>query len=79
MTATKAALRRQLGYVARDIKYLDGFLAEGYAPTPAEAGFIMAIFKLYGQQKYMYENKVHSVKHRIVSIRQPWIRHTAFL
>lgn len=70
----RRALRRQLSYVARDIKYLDGFLAEGYAPTTAEAGLIMAIFKLYGQQKYMYDNKVHSVKHRIVSIRQPWVR-----
>ncbi len=70
----RKAPRRQLSYVARDIKYLDGFLAEGYAPTPAEAGSIMAIFKLYGQQKYIYDNKVHSVKHRTVSIRQPWIR-----
>lgn len=70
----RKALRRQLSYVARDIKYLEGFMAEGYAPTPAEAGLIMSIFKLYGQQKYMYDNQVHSVKHRIVSIRQPWVR-----
>lgn len=49
----RKALRRQLSYVARDIKYLEGFMAEGYAPTPAEAGLIMSIFKLYGQQKYI--------------------------
>ena len=30
--------------------------------------------KLYEQQKYMYDNKVHSVEHRIVSISQPWLR-----
>lgn len=70
----RKALRRQLSYVNRDIKYLEGFMSEGYAPTPAEAGLLMTIFKLYEQQKYMYDNKVHSVKHRIVSIRQPWIR-----
>lgn len=70
----RKALRKQLGYVARDIRYLEGFMAEGYAPTPAEAQLILTIFKLYGQQKYMYDNRTHSVKQRIVSICQPWIR-----
>lgn len=70
----RKALRKQLSYVARDIRYLEGFMAEGYAPTPTEAGLIMTIFKLYEQQKYMYDTKTHSVKNRIVSIRQPWIR-----
>ena len=32
------------------------------------------IDKVYEQQKYMYENKVHSVHDRIVSISQPYIR-----
>ena len=32
------------------------------------------IRELYEQQKYMYDNKVHSVKDRIVSISQPYIR-----
>lgn len=32
------------------------------------------ICKVYEQQKYMYENKVHSVPDRIVSISQPYIR-----
>ncbi len=70
----RKALRKQLSYGGRDIKYLEGFLSEGYAPTTEEAGLIMTILKLYEQQKYMYDNKVHSVKERIVSIRQPWIR-----
>lgn len=70
----RKAVRKQLGYVCRDIKYLEGFLAEGYAPTPAEAMLIQNIFELYRQQKYMYDNRVHSVEHRIVSIAQPWIR-----
>ena len=34
----------------------------------------MTIYKLYEQQQYMYQNKVHSVENRIVSISQPWIR-----
>ena len=34
----------------------------------------MTIYKLYEQQQYMYQNKIHSVENRIVSISQPWIR-----
>ncbi len=34
----------------------------------------LTIITLYEQQKYMYDNKVHSVEHRIVSISQPWLR-----
>ena len=30
--------------------------------------------KIYEQQKYMYDNKVHSVPDRIVSVSQPFIR-----
>ena len=70
----RKAVRKQLGYARRDIKYLEGFMAEGYAPTPAETRLILTIFELYRQQEYMYSSKVHSVWHRIVSIAQPWIR-----
>lgn len=34
----------------------------------------MIILKLYEQQKYMYDHKVHSVPDQIVSISQPWLR-----
>lgn len=70
----RKALRRQLGYVARDIGYLDGFMGNGYAMTDKEISRYLTILTLYGQQKYMYDNKVHSVEHRIVSISQPWVR-----
>ena len=70
----RKALRRQLGYVARDIRYLDGFMSDGYAMEQKEISRYLTILKLYEQQQYMYENKVHSVEHRIVSISQPWLR-----
>ena len=70
----RKALRRQLGYVARDIRYLDGFMGDGYAMGQKEISRYLTILKLYEQQQYMYENKVHSVEHRIVSISQPWLR-----
>lgn len=49
-------------------------MEDGYAPTSKEISLLMTIYKLYEQQQYMYQNKVHSVENRIVSISQPWIR-----
>ena len=70
----RKAIRRQLSYVRRNIGYLEGFMSEGYAPDAKDTDLILTIFKLYEQQKYMYDNKIHKVENRIVSIHQPWIR-----
>ena len=70
----RKALRQQLSYVKRDIGYLNEFMADGYAPKQREIPLLLTIFKLYEQQQYMYDHKVHSVENRIVSISQPWIR-----
>lgn len=70
----RKALRRQLGYVARDIRYLEKFMSDGYAMTDKEISLYLTIITLHEHQKYMYDNKVHSVEHRIVSISQPWLR-----
>jgi hypothetical protein len=70
----RRAIKKQLQYVKRDIGYLEGFMADGYAPTPKECSLLYVIFNLYEQQKYMYDNKTHIVANRIVSLSQPWIR-----
>ncbi len=70
----RRALRKQLGYVARDIRYLERFMNEGYALERKEIALYLAIHTLYEQQKYMYDTKTHSADHRIVSITQPWLR-----
>ena len=70
----RATIRKQLSYIKRDIKYLESYMEEGYAPVSKEISLLMTIYKLYEQQQYMYQNKVHSVENRIVSISQPWIR-----
>ena len=67
-------IRKQLSYVRRDIKYLESFMSEGYAPSKKEIGLLLTIYKLYEQQKYMHKARVHSVTDRIVSISQPWLR-----
>ena len=70
----RSALRRQLGYVKRDLGYLEQFMSDGYAMTGKDIGLYLTIIRLYEQQQYMYDNRVHSVEHRIVSISQPWLR-----
>lgn len=70
----RKALRKQLSNVARDLRYLEEFMCNGYAMAGKEINLYLTIQKLYEQQKYMYDKKVHSVECRIVSITQPWIR-----
>lgn len=70
----RSTIRKQLSYVRRDIKYLENFMSEGYAPNCKEIKLLLTINKLYEQQKHMYNSRVHSVADRIVSISQPWLR-----
>ena len=70
----RAAIRKQLGYVRRDLGYLEQYMSDGRIPDKKDIPKYLTIIKLYEQQKYMYDNKVHSVADRIVSISQPWLR-----
>ena len=49
-------------------------MSDGYAMTGKDIGLYLTIIRLYEQQQYMYDNRIHSVEHRIVSISQPWLR-----
>lgn len=68
------AIKKQLQYIRRDRKYLDEFLKKECEPTPKQAARLTVIDQVYERQKYMYDNRVHSVPDRIVNIRQPYIR-----
>ena len=72
--AIRKAIKKQLQYVRRDLGFIDSFLEEGKTLSTKDAGRLTVIRKVYEQQLYMYENKVHSVPDRIVSISQPYIR-----
>ena len=61
-------------YVRRDLKYIDRFLAEEKKLSPRQTERLAVIRKVYEQQKYMYDNRTHTVADRIVSISQPYIR-----
>ncbi len=71
----RATVRKMLGYVRRDLGYLDDYLSLGYAMTDRKMiNTFLVIRELYEQQKYMWDNHTHSVEHRIVSLSQPWVR-----
>jgi len=70
------ALRKQLCYLNRNIKYIHQLL-KYFVAIPLrdkEYKYLLVIQTLYEQQKFMYDNRVHSVEHRIVSIHQPHVR-----
>ena len=70
----REVVKKLLGYVRRDIGYIDSYMQQGYAPRAKQIGNIITIFALYEQQKYMYDNRTHKVENRIVSISQPYVR-----
>lgn len=70
----RKAIKAQLQYVRRDLRYIDEFIAEGIGFEPNQLERIEVIRKVYEQQYYMYSNNTHKVPDRIVSIDQPYIR-----
>ena len=70
----KQAIKQQLGYVGRELKYVDEFLETGYELDSKYQDYLETIRKVYEQQKFMFENNTHKVPDRIVSISQPYVR-----
>ena len=70
----RKAIKQQLQYIRRDLQYIDNYLAEGRELSTKQQERLKVLRKVYEQQKYMYDNKTHSVEDRIVSISQPYIR-----
>ena len=53
---------------------IDTKLALGKQLTQRQTERLETLRRIYEQQKYMYDNRVHSVPDRIVSVSQPFIR-----
>ena len=71
----RQAIKKQLQYVRRDLGYIELLLEQDDVKlTKKQLRRIRVINELFEQQEYMYKNKVHSVKDRICSISQPYIR-----
>lgn len=68
----RKALRKQLNYVARDLKLLDKMDCGKLSEKQREK--LEVIRNMYHQQKEMYDNERCSVQDRIVSLSQPHVR-----
>ena len=71
---TREAIRKQLQYLRRDLSAIDAMLQSGLKLSPKQQLRHETLRKIYEQQKYMYDNRTHSVSDRIVSVSQPFIR-----
>ena len=70
----RKTIRKLLGFVNRDLGYIDVYLEKRYELLPKESSLVETIRKVCEQQKYMYDNRTHSVDNRIVSLSRPYIR-----
>ncbi len=71
----RKAIKKQLQYLKRDLGYIDNLIDNnGVILSEKDACLLAVLRKVYEQQKYMFENKTHSVPDRIVSISQPYVR-----
>ena len=72
----RKAVGKQLRYLKRNIGILHHLL-DSYQRLPfkrRQLKYFYVIQTVYEQQKEMYDNGVHTVAHRIVSIHQPHVR-----
>lgn len=70
---TRKAIGKQLSYLKRDLEAIDGTLLLGKSLTDRQMERLNTLQTIYQQQKYMYDNRTHSVPDRIVSVSQPFV------
>ena len=70
----RSVIRSQLGYLRRNLRFIDEMLARGDEIGYRDEKQLETIRTLYEQQSQMYKKKTHSVEDRIVSLSQPNIR-----
>jgi transposase, IS5 family len=68
------AIKRQLGYICRDIGIVEAFVKRGRNLSSKQEELFTCIQTIYEQQLKMYEAGSHQVEERIVSLHQPWVR-----
>ena len=71
---TRKAIKKQLGYLGRDLCAIDEMLFRGLTLSGKSEKTLDTLIQIHAQQKYMYDNHVHTVSDRIVSVSQPFIR-----
>lgn len=70
----RKAIGKQLRYMKRDFDHIDRMVRKGKNLTQKQEKLLEILKTLHEQQQAMYQNKIHKVADRIVSISQPWLR-----
>lgn len=70
----RKSIGKQLGYLRRNIDIIDNLLKVRNDLSEKDFNRLSTIKQVYEQQKFMYDNRTHSVDDRIVSLSQPHIR-----
>jgi hypothetical protein len=70
----RKCIRKQLGYLGRNLMNIEKMLASGAALPHRLQERLQTIRIVSEQQRQMYDNKVHRVENRIVSISKPFLR-----
>lgn len=72
--AVRRAVKKQLQYVVRDLKYIQRYLEQGKKLSERQQRDYAVAIRIYEQQKQMFDTNTHSISDRIVSFHQPYIR-----
>ena len=70
----RGAIKKQLGYIRRDLDIVNHLLERGKDLSDRHMERLLTIRKLYGQQLCMFKNRTHKMEGRLVSLSQPWVR-----
>ena len=73
----RTAIGQQLRYVQRNLRHIKVLLEKGASLrwlSRRQYRLLLVVSELYRQQLEMYDNRVHRVEHRIVSLTQPHVR-----
>ena len=73
----RKAIRQQLGYVRRNLAHIDSLIAAGALLSKLSRQRyrrLLVVSELYRQQQWMYDQNVHRIDDRIVSLAQPHVR-----
>jgi len=70
----RSCIRKQLNCLGRNLNTIEKMLEAGGALSERQKERLETLKTVYRQQKYMYDNKVHTVENRIISISKPYLR-----
>lgn len=72
----RKAIGQQLRYLRRNLGAIEQMASQGRLMYLGKRLYrlLLVVQELYRQQQWMYENQIHSVSHRIISLSQPHVR-----